>query len=209
MRIRSILATVLMVVGLTVPATAVLAPSASAERCTGTWSIVVGGFTVHGAGTWQNSGYLHGNRRVEYNSTEPWQGLGNLNAAIWQHRTACRNDHIKLIGHSEGAMIVHVWVTQNQGFSRLNAVLLADPKRSPGPGSGGISSSLPGFGIHVAPWTGTDNWFGNIPVLTVCNRDDVICNTDAGWFGYLTGAHTRYNYSAFSYGNFERGVRFR
>lgn len=188
-------------------AQSVLAPAAAA-RCTGNWSIVMGGLQVgFVTGTGQDSTGMTGNQRVGYNTADPVGGLAELDRLVNKHRSECPRDHIKLMAHSEGAGITHAWVTAHNGFGNVNAVLLADPKRVAGPGWAGLAS-VPGNGIIGYPLAGVDDWFGDIPVLSVCNHDDMVCNTEAGWFGYLTGAHGRYNWDSNSYSNWGSGVRF-
>lgn len=205
MRIRSILVAAVMAIASAV----FLGPSmAQADDCTGVYSIGMGGFAVNLQGTWENSEYILDAQPVGYDSLDPMGGLQNLDAAIQWHRSECPGDHIKLVGHSEGAAIIHAWVTAHDGFGDINAVLISDPKRVPGPGWGGLSST-PGNWLIGYPLTGVDDWFGDIPVLTICNHDDQVCNTEAGWWGYLfAGAHGRYNFSADAYGEWDSGVWF-
>ena len=170
------------------------APAASAaDPCTGTWSIVMGGFIWSGG---QDSSYLVGDQRVGYNAYDPQGGLNELTRLFWQHRNDCPGDHIKLVGHSEGAGLVHAFVSQNQGIDNYNAVLLADPKRDPGPGGAGISGAAAFIG---PPLGGTDHNFGDVPVLEVCRWDDKICNGDTDWSGYINGHHGWYDMNAYDY----------
>ncbi|WP_218008919.1 cutinase family protein [Nocardia jiangxiensis] len=204
----ALLAAMLLALGF--PAIAGSAAQAQADPCTGTWSIVMGGFTLAGPGvTGETSAYLIGDQPVGYNSADPMSGYNELNRLFWLHRSQCPADHIKIVGHSEGAGIVHAWVTNNQGAGNYNAVLLADPKRDAGPGGPGLSST-PGNQLIGYPLAGTDNWFGGVPVLEVCNHDDEICDTSAGWYGYLfAGAHSRYDFNAYDYSNTASGVWYR
>ncbi|MRH91739.1 cutinase family protein [Nocardia sp. SYP-A9097] len=183
----------------------VASPAAKADDCLGDWAIGIGGLG-------DNSSSIFApfvNQPVGYNSADPMSGLNELDRLFWSHRNQCPGDHIRVIGHSEGAGIVHAWVTAHQGVDNANAILLSDPKRAPGPGWGGLSST-PGSGIVGYPLAGVDDWFGGFPVLTVCNRDDQICDTSAGWWGYLFGgAHSRYDFNVWDYGDWDSGVWYR
>lgn len=177
---------------------------AKAAPCIGTWTIGIGGFTLTGSpGTWESSSYIKADEDVAYNSTDPASGVARLDAVFWQHRSACPADHIKIVGHSEGAGIVHAWVTQHRWITNANTVLLSDPKSLHGPG---IGYSIAFFGW---PLGGVDADFGLFPVLSVCNHDDVICNSPSGWTGYVSGgAHQRYDFNAFDYSNSGAGLIF-
>jgi cutinase len=211
-RLRARTASFLAAAAVAVTAIAVpfLAPDAPAraDDCTGTWSIGVGGFRIGLDGFGENSSYLAVNQPVGYNSADPMSGLNELNRLFWQHRDACPEDHVKLIGHSEGAGIIHAWVTANQGVENANAILLSDPKRAAGPGSAGLANNPLGVLLGY-PLAGVDANFGDFPVLSVCQHDDVICNEEAGWYGYwFAGAHGRYNFDANAYGDWDSGVAF-
>lgn len=208
---RKIISAVIGAIALTTPfmASSPMLASAHADDCTGSWSIVAGGFQA-GIGFnylpsfWQDSYYLVGNAHVGYSSNDPASGVNEINNLFWDHRNQCPDDHIKIMGHSEGAGIVHAWVTDNQGVDNASAILLADPKRAAGPGGPGLSSV---GGFLGWPLAGTDDYFGGFPVLTICNSDDQICDTDAGWFGYtFGGAHQRYDMNAFDYGDWDNGA---
>ncbi|MFR9752491.1 hypothetical protein ACL02S_15850 [Nocardia sp. 004] len=181
------------------------APKAHAANCIGNWAIGIGGL-----GDNTSSVFIpYVDQPVGYNSLDPMSGFRELDRLFWLHRSRCPGDHIRLIGHSEGAGILHAWVTAHQNVGNANAILLADPKRAPGPGWGGLSST-PGNWIVGYPLAGVDNWFGNFPVLTVCNHDDQICDTSAGWWGYLFGgAHNRYDFNVWNYGDWDSGVWYR
>jgi cutinase len=199
--------------------------NANAGACDGAWSLGIGGLQIGlTTGTGQNSSYLDVNQRVGYNSADPMTGFNEIGRLFWRHRSACPDDHITLLGHSEGAGILHAWVTANQDVPEANAVLLSDPKRVAGPGGPGLAydpvGAVLGFPVGepirllVAalvryPLAGVDDDFGAFPVLEVCQHDDIICDINAGWYGYLFGrAHVRYNVHADSYGNDETGVRY-
>ncbi len=175
--------------------------NASADPCLGTWTIGMGGLNDN-----TSSVFPHVNQRVGYNSWDPVSGIRELNRLVYQHRSQCGGDHIKLIGHSEGAALVHVWVTEHQNFPNANAILLSDPKRVAGPGNAGLSS-LGGFLGY--PLAGVDNWFGAFPVLTVCNGNDIVCNTGTTPVGYVSGAHQGYDFNPNHYSDVARGVWFR
>ncbi|MCA1839737.1 MAG: cutinase [Actinobacteria bacterium] len=192
-------------------------PEAHGDDCVGSWSMVVGGFQA-GLGydllpsAAQDSWYMTGNQRVGYNSIDPVSGINEVDRLYWQHRDSCPGDHIKLVGHSMGAAIVHAWVTAHPDAVDTNAVLLADPKRVAGPGDSGLSGD-PLAGVLGYPLAGVDDQFGNVPVLTVCNggsldvfRNDQICDKSSGWAGYFAGAHQRYDMNAFNYGDWDSGV---
>jgi cutinase len=201
--LRALMLSVMVSLGLLVPATV----HAQTDQCVGSWGVGIGGLAVGGQGTWQSSSYVVASHLIGYNSADPQDGLNQLTQAIDRHRWVCPGDHITVLGHSEGAGIVHAWVTAHNGYGNTNAVLLADPKRVAGPGWAGLAS-IPGNQLIGYPLAGVDDWFGDVPVLEVCNHDDMICNTEAGWFGYFTGAHTRYDANVFHYGDWDNGVLF-
>ncbi|MFE7797073.1 cutinase family protein [Nocardia sp. NPDC057440] len=184
-------------------------PEARADdMCDDVYSIVVGGAKISAAGTWQSSEDLIGDFPVGYDILYPTQGLANLDAAVQRRKAECPGGHITIMGHSEGAAIVHAWVTRNKYIDGVNAVLLSDPKRAAGPGSAGLSS-VPGNQLVGYPLSGVDADFGTVPVLTICQHDDIVCNAEAGWNGYLYGgAHGRYNFDARYYGTDWQGVIF-
>ncbi|WP_067690116.1 cutinase family protein [Nocardia jejuensis] len=180
-------------------------PKAHADVCTGDWAIGIGGLGDNSSSVF----VAFVDQPMGYNSLDPMSGLNELNRLFWSHRDQCPGDHIRLIGHSEGAGILHAWVTAHQDADNANAILLADPKRVAGPGWGGLAST-PGSGIIGYPLAGVDDWFGGFPVLTVCNHDDQICDTSAGWWGYLFGgAHNRYDFNVWDYGDWDSGVWYR
>src|SRR5690606_23769168 len=191
----------------------ILAPvtaQAGGPSCDGSWSMGVGGFVVslsHGTG--QPSTYMGVDQPVGYNGLNPVGGLRELDRLYWQHRNRCPGDHVKILGHSMGAAIVHTWVSEHRYEPRVSAVLLSDPKRAAGPGSDGLAGNSLNFVVGY-PLAGTDANFGIVPVLSVCNSADVVCNEVAGWHGYLfTGAHTNYSADADDYPDNASGVWFR
>ena len=206
-KLLSTLAAGLLLLGTAAGISAVTAGNAAADPCTGVWSIGVGGLTVAGPGiTGQDSGYLNVNQRVGYNSADVNAGIGELNRLVLQHRADCPADHIMLIGHSGGALVVHRWVSDAQDFPDLNAVLLADPARAAGPGGPGFSDAE--LSLLGGRYAGTDANFGSIPTLSICHPNDHICNSQSDWVGYLTGAHGAYDYNASDYSTDASGVVF-
>lgn len=206
---RKAITALLCAVGLAVVVAGIstgVATTASADPCIGTWVIGVGGFTTSGPGVFgQDSMYVWSNQPVGYNTSDPASGVNELSRLFWFHRDQCPGDHIRIVAHSEGAAIAHAFVTANPDAGNANAVLLADPKYVGPPGGPGLAAS---GGFLGWPLAGVDDWFGGWPVLTVCNSDDVICNSPAGWFGYFTGAHGRYDMNGFDYGDWDAGVWF-
>jgi cutinase len=212
-KILTLLGTLLIVtvtaVGIAFAAVSGVIGVASADPCTGVWSIGVGGFTTSGAGiTGQNSAYLNVNQRVGYNSADLNSGVNELNRLVTLHRSECPADHLLLLGHSGGAIVVHVWVTQHGTYPNANAVLLADPKRAAGPGGPGFAA-VPPMSWLPYPYSGTDNYFGSVPVLSICHPADHICNSNADWSGYANGIHGAYDFNAWDYSTTGRGVIFR
>lgn len=178
------------------------AGAATADPCLGTWSIGIGGLNDNTSATF---GGGRVNQQVGYNSLDPVSGRNEINRLFFLHRSQCPNDHIKLIGHSEGAALVHVWVTEHQGVKNANAVLLADPKRY-APGYGGNGWAAYG-GFLGYPLAGVDNWFGSFPVLTICRASDYICDTDAPWFASsVNGVHGAYDFNSHDYNNTAHGA---
>lgn len=186
--------------GLALAVGMILVPAGSASAatgCDGVYRIGVGGFNNGDSSIWQGVDF-----KVQYSAQisgpSAQQGVDNLQKAALDQRAKCPAQHIAAYGHSEGAAVVHSWVTQKQ-FPNASAVLVADPKRPAGPGGPGFASLgwLVGLGY---PLTGVDNFYGRVPVLQVCNRDDGICDINAGPIGYLfTGAHVRYDFDARNY----------
>ncbi|SEF37610.1 cutinase [Amycolatopsis pretoriensis] len=170
--------------------------SASAASCDGTYTIVVGGYTdrdsmIFSGNISQRVGYS-----AEVNSQSARQGVDELNHLIRDQRAACPGQHAKAIGFSEGAAVVHIWVTENwPSFDNVNAVLIADPKRDPhglgGPGLAGQAPSVVFGPIVGYPLVGVDSFFGNVPTVSLCT-DDIICDEGAasGWLGYFQHKHT-------------------
>lgn len=182
--------------------------ASAAPVCTGLHSIGIGGLKVSiYSGSWEDSTYLSADQLVAYDSFNPAQGLANLDQAYQSYRAACPADRVQIIGHSEGAALAHIWVTQHQTERGVSAVLIADPKRSAGPGGVGLAGDP--LGPFLVPMlAGTDANFGSVPVLEVCRWDDVICNEPSGWLGYVAGVHTNYDFDAADYSFGESGTEF-
>src|SRR5690606_7132736 len=122
-----------------------VAPVAQAggPECKPTWVIGVGGAQITWAippHTGQDSSYMIGDALVGYNSIHIDEGVAELDRLFWQYRAACPGSHIKLMGHSAGAAVIHVWVSNHQQVPNASAVLFADPKRAAGPGGPGIAA---------------------------------------------------------------------
>ncbi|WP_280465793.1 cutinase family protein [Nocardia brasiliensis] len=190
------------------------AGAASADPCTGTWSIGIGGLGNN------NSSDFWGrvNQPVGYDSNNPITGVWEVERLMWSHRDQCPGDHIKLIGHSEGAGIVHTVVTRNPGFGNANAILLADPKRGwEQPGGPGMADLAFAWWVQpFAPWfpgflsyplAGVDDYYGDWPVLSVCHWQDWVCNTEAvAGFSHATGLHSwAYDFNSWAYGDWDNG----
>lgn len=183
---------------------ALAAPAQAAPPCRGTWTVGVGGL-----GNNDSSVFPTVHQRVGYNSADTRGGVNELNRLVRDHRNQCGGDHIKIIGHSGGAAVVHVWVSENGGgFGNVNAILLADPKRAAGPGGPGFAQTDFPFNIYP-PLAGSDANFRGVPVLTICNGNDHICNSQSDWIGYATGAHSAYDFDVNHYSNNASGVVFR
>ncbi|WIF20589.1 serine hydrolase [Rhodococcus phage Jflix2] len=186
--------------GLALAVGMILVPAGSASAatgCDGVYRIGVGGFNDGTSSIWRGVDF-----KVQYSAQISGQsaqeGVNALHKAATDQRAKCPAQHIAAYGHSEGAAVVHSWVSQKQ-FPNSSAVLTGDPKRVAGPGGPGFASLgwLVGLG---APLNGVDKNFGSVPVLQVCNHDDGICDINAGPIGYLfTGAHGRYEFDASKY----------
>jgi cutinase len=198
-RIASLFAAFLLVIAGTF---ALATGTASAATCTPKWDVVVGGL-----GNNDSTGFVGEDQRVGYNSYDTQSGVNELNRLVREHRAQCPGDHISITGHSGGAAVVHVWVSQNKTFGNVNAVLLADPKRAAGPGGSGFADEFP-FNL-IRPLAGTDANFGSVPVLTICNGNDHICNRASDWVGYFTGAHGAYDFDVNHYATNASGVVYR
>ncbi|WP_433334089.1 cutinase family protein [Spirillospora sp. CA-294931] len=208
-RLSALLAGLVALAGLTL----VTAPAAQAAPCEGTYTIVVGGTGDNDS----NHAYWTGNisQRVGYPAVPTgWnarQGVNELNRLIRDQRNACPSQHVKAIGFSLGAAVVHTWVTENwQTIDDVNAVLIADPKRAAGPGHPGAAAHPLVAPVVGFPLAGADNYFGDIPTVTICTND-IICDANAasGLPGYLwEGKHGNYNFNVDAYSNDGRGQWF-
>ncbi|WP_435120965.1 cutinase family protein [Amycolatopsis thermoflava] len=204
-----------LLTGLAVGAAAYLvaSPVAQAAPCEGTYTIVVGGTGDNDS----DDPYWQGNisQRVGYPaipvSINARQGVDELNRLIRDQRNACPGQHVKAVGFSLGAAVVHTWVTENwPTIDNVNAVLIADPKRAAGPGNAGAAAHPLVAPVVGAPLAGADDFFGDIPTLTLCT-DDIICDANAasGLPGYLwEGRHGNYNFNVDVYSDDARGQWF-
>lgn len=189
--------------------------AASADPgCKPTYTFGVGGFTIDTTkfppDLGQPSLYIPSDQPVGYNSIDILDGVRELDRLFHEYRSRCAGSHIKILGHSGGAAVAHVWVSRNPNASNVTVILASDPKRAAGPGGDGLAGNplaMPANWIGIFRGAaGTDANFGSVPVLTICNAGDVVCNEDAGWNGYLrTGVHGRYDLNPNSYPNFVSG----
>lgn len=195
-----------LVLALVIGVSPLAAPAQAYPSCDGTWSLGVGGLSLSLVqGSWEDSRYVQADEPIGFDSLNPAAGLRELDRRYHSHRATCPGDWVEIVGHSEGAGIVHAWVTEHQDEQLVSAVLLADPKQHPN----GLASHPLGWLIGY-PLAGTDAEFGSVPVLQVCHRDDVVCNRPAGWFGYvLTRTHTSYNTDPDVYPDGVSGIWFR
>jgi cutinase len=195
---RVLVATIALVSAITGSIAA--APQAGAASCEGTYTIVVGGFgdgasTIFRGGVDQRVGYS-----AQLSSASVREGVNELNRLIRDQRAACPHQHAKVVGYSEGAAVVHIWVSENwPTFDDVNAVLISDPKRQGGPGTDGLAGQFYAA-VMGAPLYGADRNFGDVPTVSICTND-VICDSAApsGWIGYLTGAHGNYSFDVDHY----------
>ncbi|MFD3594289.1 cutinase family protein [Nocardia sp. NPDC058640] len=207
---RLLTATLLAAAGLIVaPATA----NAGGPTCQDTYTFGAGGFEINAHGTGQSSTYIPADQPVGYNSVDLVAGVAELDRLFHDYRNRCPGTHLKMLGHSGGAAVVHMWVSQHTDEPNATAILVSDPKRVAGPGSAGIAANplaIPADWIGIFRGAaGADANFGAFPVLTICNAGDWVCNESAGLRGYLTtGVHGRYNLNPHAYPNYARGVWF-
>jgi cutinase len=203
-RILALLAGVAVSAGLVVA----IAPAAQAASCAGTYTIVVGGFNDPASGIFTGDVSQRVGYSAALNSQSAREGVDELNRLIRDQRALCPGQHAKAIGFSEGAAVVHIWVTENwQTFGNVNAVLIADPKRAAGPGAAGLAGQWYS-GVIGFPLAGADTFFGNIPTVTICT-DDVICDSAAasGWLGY-PAKHMNYSFDVDVYSDDGHGQWF-
>lgn len=205
-----------LVAGVIAAAATTVAPSANAEPapCAPTHSIVVGGMEVRvyypllRVDDYTESASFTGDTLVSYHTLNPEQGIAALDAAVNTARTTCPATHLRIVGHSMGAAVVHIWAQRHPGYPNTNLVLLADPKRAPGPGAGGLAG-IPAAWLLGPPIMGVDSNFGGIPTLTVCDERDIICEASTTPRGYMTGAHQAYSFDAADYDDTTTGVLYR
>lgn len=190
-----------------------LAPVASAQPCAPTTTVAVGGVIIATGGpnlitTWNSSRNIPADAHVGYNTLDPASGIRELNRIVDGVRSVCPGTHLKILGHSMGAVVVHVWAQTRRGFPNANLILLADPKRAPGPGRGGLAG-IPPAQILGWPIAGADDDFGGIPALSICNTKDPICEYTAHVRGWQDGTHQAYDFNIHSYANDASGVTYR
>lgn len=210
MRMRRVLAAAAsLLAGLGV--TAVVAPAASAAPCGGTYTIGVGGFNDPNSTVWSGNITQRVGYSAQLSGASARSGVDELNRLIRDQRAACPFQHAKVLGYSEGAAVVHTWVSENwTTFDNVNAVLVADPKRQATGGRGTDGLAGEWFAVVVgAPLAGSDSNFGNIPTVSICTND-WICDQSApsGVIGYLTGAHGNYSFNVDDYSNDGNGEWF-
>jgi len=193
-KLRSILAAALMTVGLAVPAQAALAPAASA--CPAEFSFGVAGFGDGQSTLWNGRTDVQVHYSGWLNDMEG--GVGALTRDVNAFRAHCPGTRLILVGHSQGAAIVHVYITRNPWLNGLaTGVLYSDPKQL------GTGESQHLFAIGGYPVAGTDDFFNGVPVTSLCHVRDTICNNPPGWDilgwnGYMReGAHGAYPFNAF------------
>ena len=185
------------------------APQAGAAPCGGTYSIVVGGLNDPNSSIFTGSVSQRVGYSAQLSSASVREGVNELNRLIRDQRRACPTQHAKVLGFSEGAAVVHIWVSENWAtFDNVNAVLISDPKRKGGPRADGLAGQFYA-GVMGAPLYGADRNFGDIPTVSICT-DDVICDSAApsGWIGYATGAHMNYSFNVDHYSNDGHGQWF-
>jgi cutinase len=185
------------------------APSAGAAPCGGTYSIVVGGLNDPNSSIFTGSVSQRVGYSAQLSSASVREGVNELNRLIRDQRRACPTQHAKVLGFSEGAAVVHIWVSENWAtFDNVNAVLISDPKRQGGPRADGLAGQFYAA-VMGAPLYGADRNFGDIPTVSICT-DDVICDSAApsGWIGYATGGHLNYSFNVDDYSNDGHGQWF-
>lgn len=182
-----VLAAASLVAASFIPAT-FAAPAAGA--CAGVTTIAVGGFNDGGAGVFAGRANVHAHYSGALNDMEG--GIGALAGVVDQVRRDCPGTHIQLAGHSQGAAIVHVYLSRH-GLHNGSAVLYSDPKQA----GTGEADGL--FMLGGPPIAGTDANFRGVPTLSICNVRDVICNRGAGligWWEYATTpVHVAYDFN--------------
>lgn len=214
MKIRAALAAVAVAAGLLLPVTSSPVASASAD-CKPTYTFGVGGFQIDletfPPSLGQPSLYIQGaDQPVGYNSIDINDGAREIERLFREYRSRCPGSHIKILGHSGGAAAAHVWVSRHPDEENVTVILVADPKRPPGPGNGGIAGHFLAVPANLlglfAGAAGTDSNYGRVPVLTICNAGDWVCNRDASPQGWAFGTvHGQYDLNPNNYPNFISG----
>src|SRR5690606_7276652 len=130
---------------------------------------------------------------------DPRAGVAEVDRLVRAHDAACPSDQKLLLGHSEGAAIIHAWAGATPGFHNVPLVLTGDPKRV-GYGERGGNHGISDIGGFLGwPLGGVDTNFGGYPTLEVCHVRDVVCSNNWDWSGYFGGDHGRYDMNAFNY----------
>lgn len=186
-------------------------------RSDDTHTIVVGGFNDPQASVFYRANPEGVDQHVSYSAAlfglSTREGVNKLNEMVRAHRAANPGQHVKVVGYSQGAAVVHTWTAENQGtIDNVNSVLIADPKRQGGPTSGADGlSGHPVAQLAGPPTSGVDQNFGSIPTTSLCT-DDVICDTSAesGVGGYLAqpSAHSNYSFNVDDYADNTSGQWF-
>lgn len=201
--LRSVYASVIVTLAfvaalVAVPFTPVLPAATAAPPCVGVWTIGVGGLVVGP----QDSGYFNVQQPVGYAGLDAQAGLNELHRLVYDHRAACPGDFVKVIGHSQGAGIVHVFAQRNPGLAGVaSAILLADPKRQGPPEGDGMSNGV------IPQWHvlyGVDRNYGGWPTLDICNQRDGVCNLPGGSF-VGNPSHSDYLFDVHAYPNRANG----
>jgi cutinase len=212
-KLPALVAGLLLLAGLDLAAVPAAQAAPADAACAGTYTILVGGTGDKDSNAAYWSGHV--SQRVGYPAvpTGPTarQGVNELNRLVRDQRVRCPGQHVKAVGYSLGAAVVHTWVTENwQTFGNVNAILIADPKRAAGPGSAGAAAHPAVAPVVGPPLAGADAYFGNVPTLTICT-DDIICNADAssGLPGYLwENRHGNYDFNVDAYSDDAHGQWF-
>jgi cutinase len=196
--IRKILAALAVLAAAVITPVAMSAPAAAAPPCVGVWTVGVGGFVLGP----QDSRFFNVHQPVGYAGWDAQAGLNELHRLVYDHRRMCPGDQIKIIGHSQGAGIIHTFAQRNPWLApAASAILLGDPKRmGPPEGHGMAHDVIPNW--HVLH--GVDNNFGGWPTVTVCRRADGVCNRPGGSF-VGNPAHSAYEFNVHWYPNRANG----
>lgn len=194
--------------------TAAVPAVASAQAgCAPTTTVAVGGVVIAWGGptlitSFNDSRNIPADAHVGYDTLNPAAGVRELNRVVEDIRFRCPGTHVKVLGHSMGAVVAHAWAASRPGFPNANLILLADPKRAPGPGRGGLAG-IPPAQILGWPIAGADSNFGGMPTLSVCNMKDPICEYVSPVAGWSDGTHQAYDFNVYGYSNDANGVVYR